>query len=622
MRIMASKDNSSLQTDTLSTTLRTAFNAFKISLCDTFGYQILYNLLLLVVVLPILTVIFYFLVSTTGFPAMVNFDIASFLFSVRGIVTVLLFLFIIFSIYAFEKFGLLFITSSYQSGKRMSPFSALRQPLKQLPKEVLVVAKKIAYFVAVIALLLISNLLIKNYVSNAWISIPLLLLVMLLCIVLFYFLFIKWIFVEYLVVLEGKKISDAFSYKHPQSIVKHVAKTVIIWHLMIVLCLALLMLLCWSVSWLVLALVMNNMQLLVLVFSFLVALWTIILILYSLAITSFDSTLITELYFANREPTVIEDPPLKPEAVREKEAPAPLRRCLLVILILCIIVVSVGTTLLIPVVQKDIASIDKPIYVTAHRGSSIRAPENTISAVKAAIEDQADYAEIDVQETKDGVVVVLHDSNLKRVGGVDKNVWEMNYSELQHIDVGSWFSPEFAGERVPTLEEVIDIAKGRIKLNIELKPHGHEKNLVGSTVKLVEDKNVEDQVVITSNDYTALKEVRKLNPNLTIGMIIAAYIGDYSQLDIDFYSVYPEWVITKRFIWDAQDDNREVHIWTFSPEADVSRYVDLGVDNIIHDDPVKVRELLVEKQNRSKIEKIITKFFTFINWNFFDLLPW
>ena len=124
---------------------------------------------------------------------------------------------------------------------------------------------------------------------------------------------------------------------------------------------------------------------------------------------------------------------------------------------------------------------------------------------------------------------------------------------------------------MPTLEETIDVTKGKIKLNIELKIYGHQKHLEEEVVKLVEEKGIEDQCVITSLEYNALKEVRRPNQNLKIGRIITYLIGEYSKLDVD-----------------------------------------LGVDNIINDDPVRVRELLTEKQNRSKIEKVITKFFTFV----------
>src|SRR5262249_2835558 len=113
-----------------------------------------------------------------------------------------------------------------------------------------------------------------------------------------------------------------------------------------------------------------------------------------------------------------------------------------------------------------------PVKVTAQRGHARAAPENTLSAVRAAIASGADYAEVDVQQTADGVVVLLHDRDLKRVAGVSRRLDELSYDEVRRLDVGSWFSPAFAGERVPTLVEVIDLCRGRIRLNIELKFFG------------------------------------------------------------------------------------------------------------------------------------------------------
>ena len=94
--------------------------------------------------------------------------------------------------------------------------------------------------------------------------------------------------------------------------------------------------------------------------------------------------------------------------------------------------------------------------VTAHRGSSRMAPENTMAAIEAAMEEMADYSEIDVQTTADGIVVVCHDLNLKRVAGVDRRLGTMTYDQVSRLDVGSHFSPKFAGERIPTVEEVME----------------------------------------------------------------------------------------------------------------------------------------------------------------------
>ena len=127
--------------------------------------------------------------------------------------------------------------------------------------------------------------------------------------------------------------------------------------------------------------------------------------------------------------------------------PAGLRR--LAWLMAVVVLLSVGITTAGHFFQRP--DTHRTIEVTGHRGSKVRAPENTLSALQQAIAEGADYAEIDVQTTADGMVVLLHDADLMRVASVNRRLRDINYSDLKDIDVGSWFMPEFSGERIPTL---------------------------------------------------------------------------------------------------------------------------------------------------------------------------
>ena len=152
---MSPKAKSAPLTYGLATLFRNSFNAFKVSLYDTIAYQVLFAILLNIVILPILYIMYDFLFVTEGYPALVNIDIGSFLFSIRGLIAILLFALVAIAIFCIEKFGLLFITVSYQSGKRLPPFSALRQTVKKLPVELAIVAIKAPYYAALIALFLV-----------------------------------------------------------------------------------------------------------------------------------------------------------------------------------------------------------------------------------------------------------------------------------------------------------------------------------------------------------------------------------------------------------------------------------------------------------------------------------
>lgn len=232
------------------------------------------------------------------------------------------------------------------------------------------------------------------------------------------------------------------------------------------------------------------------------------------------------------------------------------------------------------------------IGITAHRGSSKTAPENTMAALEAAVEEMADWAEIDVQETADGVVVLCHDSNLKRVADINKTVSSMTYEEISAVDVGSWFSKEFAGQGVPTLEEVMEYSKGRIQLNIEIKNLGTGSGLPEKVLELIERYGMEEQCVVTATSLPYLKRIKGLNPDIKTGYIISAAYGNYYQdEDVDFISLRSSFV-TERLVERAHEAGKTIHAWTVNSRGEMERVKALGVDNIITDYPVVAREII------------------------------
>lgn len=248
-----------------------------------------------------------------------------------------------------------------------------------------------------------------------------------------------------------------------------------------------------------------------------------------------------------------------------------------------------------------------PIKITSHRGNSISAPENTMESISSAVEELADYAEIDVQETKDGTVVLLHDPSLKRTTGVNKYIWELTYDEVLELDAGSWFSKEFADAKIPTLEEVLQYCKGKINLNIELKLNGHSQDLETKVVNLIEQYGFERQCVITSATYESLVNVKKLNPNLKTGYIMSVVYGNfYDKEYIDFFSMKSSF-ITQRVVKEAHSRGKEIHAWTVNTKNEMDRLKNMGVDNIITDKPVKAREILYSKVANQSIQDLIKR---------------
>lgn len=167
--------------------------------------------------------------------------------------------------------------------------------------------------------------------------------------------------------------------------------------------------------------------------------------------------------------------------------------------------------------------------IMAHRGYSVAAPENTIPAFQKCIDNRFSAAELDVQMLGDGMIVVLHDDNLKRTTGVDKNVWEVTYDDIKDIDNGSFFSESFAGITIPTLDEVIRLAgqgNDKLYLNIEIKRNGHDDGIVEKVIEIIRQNDYADYCDVTSQDYGTLEEVRKANPEILTAYTSAIGIGE------------------------------------------------------------------------------------------------
>ena len=279
-----------------------------------------------------------------------------------------------------------------------------------------------------------------------------------------------------------------------------------------------------------------------------------------------------------------------PQAARDvgsapPDAPVRLKRVGAVVLCAVLVVSAVGTWRYIGTITVEI-----PVEITAHRGSSRRAPENTLSALRQAITEHADYVELDVQSTKDGEVVMLHDGDLMRVARDPRKIQDLTLAELKQIDIGSWFGPAFKGERVATLEEVIDVARGRIKLNIELKYNRPDPELAGRVARILREKNFTADCALTSLDANELFKLKREVPELQAGMIVTAVLGDATQLPVDFLSVNAS-EVSRDAVSLAHHRGKAVHVWTVNDEKAALRMIEMGADNLITDEPALLVDL-------------------------------
>lgn len=243
--------------------------------------------------------------------------------------------------------------------------------------------------------------------------------------------------------------------------------------------------------------------------------------------------------------------------------------------------------------------------ITAHRGDSVNAPENTIPAFLSAIENQADCAELDVAETKDGMIVVLHDSNLKRVAGTNINIWDITYDELKNLDAGSYFDSAYAGTPIPTLDEVLKTCQGQIRLNIELKPTGHEIDYEKKVAQIIEDNDYAKDCVVASKNLESLKKIKSIDSDITtIYLMTVAYGNFYKISYIDGFSIESSF-ISQSMVNHVHDTGKVIYAWTINNENQMQKMSDLGVDSVVTDNPVKAREIFYAESLNDNIVSLI-----------------
>lgn len=247
----------------------------------------------------------------------------------------------------------------------------------------------------------------------------------------------------------------------------------------------------------------------------------------------------------------------------------------------------------------------RTLEVTAHRGASIDYPENTMSAFLGAKDLGADWIELDVQETKDGQIIVLHDTNLKRTTGVNKDTWKVTYDEIKDLDVGSHLDKKFNKERIPLLQEVIEWAKeNNMKLNIELKPTGYEKDLEKSVVDIIKKYDYVDDCVVTSQVYHVLQNVKAYDKTIHTVYVMSLAFGDIiSFKDADAFSIEAT-SITSSLVSKVHKEGKQIYAWTVNTEDNINKMIDLKVDNIITDNISLAKKTIY----RSKTSNVVNEY--------------
>jgi glycerophosphoryl diester phosphodiesterase len=243
------------------------------------------------------------------------------------------------------------------------------------------------------------------------------------------------------------------------------------------------------------------------------------------------------------------------------------------------------------------------VEIIGHRGASYDAPENTVAAFKLSWQQKADASELDIFLSKDGKIVVLHDKDTKRVAGVDKKVAEQTFAELRLLDVGKWKGAKFAGEKIPTLDEMLVTTPTGKRVFVEVKI-GPE--IVPELDRVLKASGLEPvQTPIISFHAPVIAEVKKVRPDLAAYWIVnikpakgketptaESLIATAKSIKADGLDLSVTPALDKAFAGKVKAAGLKLYVWTVNDVDVARRMVDIGVDGITTDRPGWLREQL------------------------------
>ncbi|MDO5719055.1 MAG: glycerophosphoryl diester phosphodiesterase membrane domain-containing protein [Tissierellia bacterium] len=257
---------------------------------------------------------------------------------------------------------------------------------------------------------------------------------------------------------------------------------------------------------------------------------------------------------------------------------------------------------------EEIFNPERRIDIIAHRGGGDLAAENSIKGLEEAIKEGASWSEIDVQRTKDGHYIINHDPNFARVAGISKAPIEMSLEEIKNLEVADLFDESRPSQKVATLEEFLDAAKGKIGLFVELKGKTADEKMVDDVVKMIKDRKMETETALLSLDYDLIKYIDKNYPEMDSGFLYFFSIGDTASMNGD-YLIMEEREANPDRVAEIQDAGKKAIVWTVNTSESINKFVRSEVDGIITDHVKDVKDAMIASDQRSDIDLIMDTFF-------------
>lgn len=584
-------------------------------------FELFYKLITLLIFSPLFVRCFDLIMKVTGYTYLTYENIVSFILSPITLCMLLILILLLLIYTLFDITAIIIILDKSYHKEKITVKEAIFISILKIKNIFKIKNISLAFFVLVMIPFLnfglasgfISSLSIPEFINDYIASNSILSTIFTIIVFVLYIFLIRWIYSLHYFIIEGKnfkeaRISSVNLIKHNQ------IKDIILFIMMSAIC-TILYLLLLLVGIFIIYSIGKIFKKAIIIESFTATIIWIFLaisyIIFTLLSVPISYSIISTRFYKHKIDK--NEKIIELEYNKKEEKRTLIKRGKYLKITLCVIALLCGTAFTYNIYKGNYninIEYARTTEITAHRGASVDYPENTMEAFVGAKKLGADWIELDVQQTKDGNIIVMHDTNLSRTAGVDLNTWEVSYDEIKDLDVGSFLDNKFSNSRIPLLKDVIKWAKeNNMKLNIELKPTGNEKNFEKNVIDIINEYNFKDYCVITSQVYTVLENVKKLDNNIETVYVMSLAYGNIIELDkADSFSIEAT-SINKNLVSKIHNEGKKVYAWTINTEENIEKMIDLNVDNIITDNIIVAKNTVYE----SKSSNLVNEFMKVIN---------
>lgn len=586
-------------------------------------YQLVTKFILSMIIIPSYGLISGFLIKSKGYNLLSNGDVLNFLFSARGFIFLMMMVFTVVVEIVLEIGGYIAISSKIEDRQSESGyFDLLKYNWNMLPKMMSFGGVLIVIYLLILAplsgfgfkLSFLKGFYVPNFVMSViqtnstfktiyYIIIGIVLISSVFMIFTFHFMIIygqnstKAIKSSFELVVKNKKrfFVDIVGIT--------IINTVVITLVLLIWALALMLFFRSSSGFFCKSLAI-----------FLLQLHSIMILLISMLVVPFECLHFTKIFYQlvpSEERIFVQIKEKKKKSILDKLFMR--KKTFIAICLVVLIPISV----FLGVFTREFLGYNSQIMIMGHRGFGDGVPENSISSIKKSISEKIDYIEIDVQRTKDRSYVLNHDKNFARVASsnntfINEDVLNLTYDQIKEIRLGKGFGDKYKNEKVPTIEEVLDLCKDKIGINLELKGNVDQK-MMDDLMDIVDKKGMKEQVIFTSLTKSNVEYIENKDVTFNTGLINYLKIGDYTNINVDYFML-EENEITDKNVDSIHEIGKKVIAWTVNSEESIENMTKLEIDGVITDNPLDVKDKLKENAELTENELIVSRFLDLLNF--------